>query len=90
MGNFDPGRDRDERTESSQVVEILKPTASKMPYNVLNPFIYRMVDDAGSLEAIATLLEARQDWRDRCDELVRDPGINAQLDNFRTLGEDTQ
>lgn len=69
--------------------EIVEITTSKMPYNVLNPCIYRMVENAGSLEDIASLLEAPQDWRDRCDGLLRDPVVNNRLTKFKNLSENT-
>ena len=61
-------------TEGSDVVLIRKPTASNLSHRQLNPFIYRNIQNAGSLDNLASLLDTPDDWEVRYNQVVADGG----------------
>ena len=77
-------------TDSIPVVLIRKPTASNMSHRLLNPYIYRNIQNVGSLADLAALLETANDWDKRYNQLVDDGFIIGMLNRFRALPEDTQ
>ena len=51
--------------EGSDVVLIRKPTASNLSHRLLNPFISRNIQTAGTLGDLASLLNTPDDWEAR-------------------------
>jgi hypothetical protein len=76
-------------TEGTPVVLIRKPTASKMSHRLLNPFIYRNIQNAGTLDELVALLDTPDNWEDRYDQVVADGDIIRDMDDFRSLPDDT-
>jgi hypothetical protein len=75
--------------DDSDVILIRKPTASNLSHRLLNPHIYRNIQDAGSLNDLAILLETPLKWEERYNQIVEDGYINALLNNFRNLQDNT-
>jgi hypothetical protein len=76
-------------TENSPVVLIRKPTASNMSHRLLNPFIYRNIQNVGTLDNLAMLLETPNDWEVRYNQAVADGHIIRKLNRFSSLADDT-
>ena len=76
-------------TEGTPVVLIRKPTASNMCHRLLNPFIYRNIKNAGTLDDLAALLDTPDDWEKRYNQIVADEDIIRDMDDFRNLPDDT-
>jgi hypothetical protein len=76
-------------TENSPVVLIRKPTASNISHRPLNPFIYRNIQTAGTLDDLASLLDTPDDWEVRYNQVVGDGYIINQMNDFRNLTDDT-
>ena len=75
--------------EGSDVVLIRKPTASNLSHRLLNPFIYRNIQTAGTLDDLATLLDTPDGWEVRYNQIVGDGYIIDQMNDFRNLPDDT-
>jgi hypothetical protein len=75
-------------TEGIDVVLVRKPTASNLSHRLLNPFIYRNIQNVGNLDALATLLNTPDDWETNYNQIVRDGRIR-KLNRFIALPEDT-
>ena len=75
--------------ENTPVVLIRKPTASNLSHCLLNPFIYRNIQNVGSLDDLAALLGTPNDWQERCNQVVADGEIILEMDDFRNLPEET-
>jgi hypothetical protein len=75
--------------EGSDVVLIRKPTASNLSHRLLNPFIYRNIQTAGTLDELATLLDTPDDWQVRYNQVVADGRIIRKLNRFSALADDT-
>ena len=73
---------------STEVILIRKPTASNLSHRLLNPFIYRSIQNVGALENLASLLCTPEDWADRYNQVVYDGRILAKLASFRDLPND--
>lgn len=71
------------------VVLVRKPTASNIFHEALNPYVYRQVQDAGSLDDLATLLKAPVDWRQSYATVEAIPACNTQFEFFCGLPEET-
>ena len=68
---------------------IRKPTASKMSHRLLNPFIYRNLQDVGTFDDLATLLDSPSNWIERYLNLVAsNPIIQNFFSRFRRLPDD--
>ena len=78
-----------ETAEGSDVVLIRKPTASNLSHRLLNPFIYRNIQTAGTLDDLASLLDTPHDWKVFYNEVVGDGYIIDQMNDFRNLPDDT-
>jgi hypothetical protein len=76
-------------TEGSDVVLIRKPTASNLSHRLLNPFIYRNIRAAGTLDELSSLLDTPKDWEVRYNKVVGDGYIIDQMNDFRNLPDDT-
>ena len=76
-------------TEDDPVILIRKPTASNLSHRLLNPFIYRNIQNACSLNQLATLLDTPDDWEMRYNEVVEDGYIIQLMNRFRNLPDDT-
>jgi hypothetical protein len=76
-------------TEGIDVVLVRKPTASNLSHRLLNPFIYRNIQNVGTLDALATLLGSPQDWETKYNQVVGDGRIIRMLNRFIALPEDT-
>ena len=76
-------------TDSIPVVLIRKPTASNMSHRLLNPYIYRNIQNVDSLKDLAALLETRKDWLEKYNQFADDGFIIGMLNRFRALPEDT-
>lgn len=74
--------------DGSNVVLIRKPTASNLSHRLLNPFIYRNIQSAGTLNNLAILLDVSDDWEVRYNQVVADGYIKRQLNRFSALDED--
>jgi hypothetical protein len=68
---------------------VVKPMASKLSHRLLNPFIYRNIQNVGSLDQLAILLDAPPDWEVRYDHVKRNSIIQRQFEVFRNLDDDT-
>ncbi|KAI9339391.1 hypothetical protein BDR26DRAFT_862349 [Obelidium mucronatum] len=76
-------------SEGTDVVLIRKPTASNLSHRLLNPHIYRHFKNAGTLVDLAVLLYTPDDWEERYNQVVADGDILRDLDDFRSLPDDT-
>jgi hypothetical protein len=76
-------------TDGIDVVLVRKPTASNLSHRLLNPFIYRNIQNVGNLDALATLLDTPDDWETNYNQTVRDGRIIRMLNRFIELPEDT-
>lgn len=70
------------------VVLVRKPTASNLSHRTLNPFIYRNIQDVGTLDNLASLLDSPDNWQERYVEIM-DNFIPTLFQNFRNLPDDT-
>ena len=75
-------------TEGSDVVLIRKPTASNLSHRLLNPFIYRNIQNAGTLDNLARLLDTPDDWEARYNQVVADGYIIRKLNRFSAMADD--
>ena len=75
--------------EGSDVVLIRKPTASNLSHRLLNPYIYRNIHTAGTLDDLASLLDTPDDWEVRYNQVVADGYIIEDMNDFRNLPDDT-
>jgi len=75
--------------EGTDVVLIRKPTASNLSHRLLNPFIYRNIQTAGTLNDLGILLDTPHDWELRYNQVVADGYIIDQMNEFRNLPVDT-
>ena len=76
-------------TEGIDVVLVRKPTASNLSHRLLNPFIYRNIQNVGTLDALATLLDTPDNWKTNYNQIVQDGRIIKMLNRFIALPEDT-
>jgi hypothetical protein len=76
-------------TEGSPVILIRRPTASNLSHFLLNPFIYRSIQAVDTLYDLAGLLDAPDDWEERCNSIVTDGYIIRALNRFRDMADDT-
>ena len=76
-------------TEGTNVVLVRKPTASNMSHRLLNPFIYRNIQNVGSLNDLARMLESPLDWEAQYNRVVQDGRILRKTNMFRSLPEET-
>ena len=67
---------------------IRKPTASNLSHRLLNPFIYRNIQTAGTLNDLAILLDTPDDWEVRYNQVVADGRIIRKLNRFSALADD--
>ena len=74
--------------EGSDVVLIRKPTASNLSHRLLNPFIYRNIHTAGTLDDLASLLDTPDDWEVFYNQVVADGRIIRKLNRFSALDDD--
>lgn len=74
--------------EGSDVVLIRKPTASNLAHRLLNPFIYRNIQTAGTLNDLAILLDTTDEWEVRYNQVVADGRIIRKLNRFSALADD--
>lgn len=74
--------------EGSDVVLIRKPTASNLSHRLLNPFIYRNIHTAGTLNDLAILMDTPDDWEVRYNQVVADGRIIRKLNRFGSLADD--
>jgi hypothetical protein len=74
--------------EGANVVLIRKPTASNLSHRLLNPFIYRNIHSAGTLDDLASLLDTPDDWEVRYNQVVADGRIIRKLNRFSALADD--
>ncbi|EPZ36494.1 hypothetical protein O9G_005506, partial [Rozella allomycis CSF55] len=75
-------------TEGTNAVLIRKPTASKMPHRLINPYIYRNIQNLGTLDDLAVLLDTPDDWEQRYNRIVTDGRIIRKLNRFISLPDD--
>ena len=59
-------------TEGADVVLIRKPTASYLSHRLLNPHIYRNIKNVGTLDDLAALLNAPDEWEERYNQVIAD------------------
>ena len=78
-----------DKTDETGVLLIRKPAASNLSHRILNPFIYRNIQNAGCLNNLATLLKCPHDWEVRYNQIVADGYIIRDMDDFRNLPDDT-
>jgi hypothetical protein len=78
-----------ETSEGTPVVLIRQPAASNMSHRLLNPFIYRNIRNAGTLNDLAAFLDTPDDWEERYNNVVDDGFIGTLMENFRNLPDDT-
>ena len=76
-------------TEGTDVVLIRKPTASDLSHRVLNPFIYRNIQNVGTLDQLATLLGTPSDWESKYNQVIQDRVIIGLFKHFRGLPGET-
>ncbi|KAH6584277.1 hypothetical protein BASA61_007555 [Batrachochytrium salamandrivorans] len=76
-------------TEGTDVVLIRKPTASNLSHRLLNPFIYRNIQNVGTLDDLATLLDTPDDWEVRYNQIVDNGYIIDRMNRFRNFSDDT-
>jgi hypothetical protein len=67
---------------------IKKPTASNLSHRLLNPFIYRNIQTAGTLDDLASLLDTPDDWEVRYNQVVANGRIIRKLNRFSALPDD--
>jgi hypothetical protein len=70
---------------SHGVVLVTRSTASKISHQALNPYVYRQIQPIRSLDALATLLKAPEDWQQSSAAVVATDHIVALFDIFRRL-----
>ena len=63
--------------------------AAKMSHRLLNPYIYRDIQDIGDLDALATLLDAPGNWLERYDHVRRNSFVIRTMEVLRSLPGDT-
>ena len=73
----------------SDVILVRKPTASNLSHRVLNPYIYRNIRNAGTLDNLAALLESPGDWAERYNKVIENGLILQDLSIFRNLPENS-
>ena len=94
------GRYFTERLTSFQVVTrelrpgenvsvIANPTASKMNYKLLYPTVYSNVQALGSLDDLASLVNAPSDWKKKFEKLQKSSAVKSAFYYFRNLPTDT-
>ncbi|KAI8895428.1 hypothetical protein BC833DRAFT_601340 [Globomyces pollinis-pini] len=71
------------------VILVRKPTASNLSHRLLNPFIYRNIENVGKLDALAKLLNTPDDWYTMYNQVVQDGYIFRKLKRFIELPENT-
>ena len=76
-------------TECSDAVLIRKPTASNLTHKLLNPFIYRNIQNVGTLNDLAALLDTPDDWEVRYNQIISDGHIITALNHFRNRSFET-
>ena len=67
------------------VVLIVKPTASKLNHELLNPYHYRGIDNLGDLENLAELLDSSSNWREMCESIRSNSIVQEALQDFRSI-----
>jgi hypothetical protein len=83
-------QDRDCKTAQGELVAlIIKPTVSKMSHQMLNPFIYRNIKNVGSLNDLAKLLQAPDDWESKYNDIMKDNFLQRKLVKFSQLDVNT-
>ncbi|KAK6093345.1 hypothetical protein MT418_006663 [Batrachochytrium dendrobatidis] len=75
-------------TEGTDVVLVRNPTASNLSHRLLNPFIYRNIQNVGTLDALAALLDTPSDWEEKYNQIAQDGYIIRKLNRFSALPED--
>jgi len=75
-------------TDGIDVVLVRKPAASNLSHRLLNPFIYRNIQTAGTLNDLAILLDTPDDWELRYNQVVADGRIIRKLYRFSALADD--
>lgn len=79
------GWERIEREASQpEIYSVSHPTASKLQYHCLNPFIYRRIGPIGSLDDLSAMLESPPDWAITFANITKDCVLQRQLDAFRS------
>ena len=58
-------------SDGIKVVLVRKPTASNLSHRLLNPFTYRNIQNVGTLDALATLLETPANWEESYNQIVQ-------------------
>jgi hypothetical protein len=77
----------DQRLHDVSLVK--RPTASKISHEALNPYVYRQTQRIESLDALATLLKAPDDWERRYEAVVATDHIATLFGMFRRLPQET-
>jgi hypothetical protein len=72
-------------TDGSDVILIRKPTASSLSNRLLNPYLYRNVQNVGEMDHLASILDAPTNWEEMYNRVVGDGMILQYLTYFRNL-----
>ena len=75
--------------DEKDVILIKRPTASCLSHRLLNPYIYRNIKDVGSLDNLASLLEAPNDWESIYKTVVAKRFVVDKLNQFIALPDST-
>ncbi|KAJ3253714.1 hypothetical protein HK103_000372 [Boothiomyces macroporosus] len=67
------------------IILIVKPTASKMSHRLLNPYIYRNINDVGGLAGLSTMLNTSSNWEELYNQVVEKRSVIESLDELRNL-----
>ena len=76
-------------SDGIKVVLVRKPTASNLSHRLLNPFTYRNIQNVGTLDALATLLETPANWEESYNQIVQNRLILGKFTRFTRLPENT-
>lgn len=76
-------------SEGVPIQLIVRPTASLLYHNSLNPYLYRTVGDIPDMNHLATLLRAPLDWQAQYDRVFANRCIADALTAFMALPDDT-
>ena len=71
------------------VVLIRKPTASNMSFQLLNPYIYRNIQNIGTLDQLAAMLNAPSNWNERYHQVIANGVVLGLMQHLCSLPRET-
>ena len=67
------------------ILLIPKPTASRLSHRLLNPYIYKTIQDVGGLNGLVTLLNVPDNWEDTYNDLISDGLLIESLNDLSAM-----